>query len=675
MVPAALTVARLDNGRSQDVLHLRRALLEGGQRALDHNLSRLERDLGGSSGGQLSQLSERLAQVLVDVSHIGLVGAVLLKDSNDQGVLRAHAAVGENDLHNLGHGFLVLVSKLQDDAILLGPALEQPLDLPVGLEKAVDDVELPNLLAISVTIKHLGKWRKSGSEQAGIALLDVVFEELAESLVEGLGREFAGATPGPLHNLAELAVQLMGHASVQGGELGIPFAVWQLRVAEHLDELLEGVGHDDRVVETVEDVGQHVVVDGETLGGLGADNNRVAVGGELANERLSLLDSARVVQGEYTEYVSGLQRGSGLLNELHNAVLLRDEGHVHLHDLDFGKGLAGIDVGAVLDGVLDELARAGGSELGGVVLLLKQAGLAVDREAGGADLFLPVDVVAVAVEEDEETTIAEGADADGALGAVDEEVVGVETSTGGGKLVPETFIDEVDGEDGLQDLLGRHLTLFQTSSVLGQQRLAGDVRLGDGTAHNRQHGVGALGSKTLGDELIQPASGDGVLLESLGLEQLDEIFDSGPEVTTNAQLLEGNDHVLSLEALAGVLGGDTAGSAVTLGLGSALRLGSALQLEIEVDLARGPGIHSVQKPDVADPVQGDAHGNLELGSRQVDTADHFGGRMLDLEPRVQLEEVELVIGVRIQVLDGAGRDVADKLAQPNGGLLHGLEGV
>ena len=71
----------------------------------------------------------------------------------------------------------------------------------------------------------------------------------------------------------------------------------------------------------------------------------------------------------------------------------------------------------------------------------------------------------------------------------------------------------------------------------------------------------------------------------------------------------------------------------------------------------------------------DTHGNLKLGSRQVDTTDHLSGRMLDLKTGVKLEEVELVVGVGVEVLDGTSRDVTDELTETNSGILHSLERV
>jgi hypothetical protein len=49
--------------------------------------------------------------------------------------------------------------------------------------------------------------------------------------------------------------------------------------------------------------------------------------------------------------------------------------------------------------------------------------------------------------------------------------------------------------------------------------------------------------------------------------------------------------------------------------------------------------------------------------------------MFDLETRVQLKEVELVVVVRVQVLDGTCRNVTDQATQRHGSLLHLLESL
>ena len=512
---------------------------------------------------------------------------------------------------------------------------------------------------------------------------------------------------------------------MQRGRLRAPLAVRQLLVAEHLDELLERRGHDDLIVEAHEDILENAVQKGEALWGLRAHNLRRPIVGQLAREGLGMLDAGRVVQGQNAEDVTAFEGGAGLLDELDDAVLLGDQRHVHLHDFDLGERLARPDVLSVLDREFDELARAGRAELRGIVLLLEQARLAVDANASRADFLLPVDVVAAPVQQDQEAAVGQGANAHGALGAVDEEVVAVQAGPGGGELVAVAVVDEVDGEYGLQDVFRRHLTLFQPSAVLSRAGLAGCVGLGHRTADDGQHGIRPLRREPFRNQLVEPAGGDGVVLEGWGLQELDQVLDDVPKVTADAQLLQRDDHVLArrgaiaaprenvaelavgevvdaaggsdgevapdvgaaaevqlvhgaarrLEAFARVLGRDAARGRVTARLRAALRLVAVLLGEVEVDLGGGVGIDAVHETNVADAVQRQTHGDLQLRGGEVDAADHLGRRMLDLETRVELEEVELVVVVRVEVLDGPGGDVADELAEADGGLLHGLEGV
>ncbi|KAI5305285.1 hypothetical protein KEM55_009081, partial [Ascosphaera atra] len=97
--------------------------------------------------------------------------------------------------------------------------------------------------------------------------------------------------------------------------------------------------------------------------------------------------------------------------------------------------------------------------------------------------------------------------------------------------------------------------------------------------------------------------------------------------------------------------------------------------EVEVDLGGGAGVDAVEQANVTDAVQGDAHCDLELCGGQVDAGDHLGGGVLDLQAGVELEEVELVVGVGVEVLDGSSGDVADELTEADGGALHGGEGL
>ena len=725
VLKARLPVPRLHHRGAQDQLHLRHALLHRGQSALDQDLTGLEADLGRRAGFELRQLLEDGLEVLAHVTNTGLVGAVHRQDGQDEVVLGADAAVRQNRVDDAEDVILVLLAKLQDGIFVANVAVrEQLLDIVVLLEQAAEDAKLVALQPVHVLVDHVQQRQEGGLQDLGIGGVDVLFDEPRNGLLQLLGGELGLARLGALDDALELGIQLLRHAGVQGRRLSIPLAIRKFRVPEDLHELLQCRGHDHLVVIPTQDVLQDAVQEEEPLGRLAAHDLRGAQFGQLASERLRVLDARGIVQGQDAENVAGLEGRAGLLDQLDDTVLLGDQRHVHLHHLDLGEGLARAHVLTALHGELDQLTGGRGAELRGVVLLLQQTGLAVDTDASGGRLLLPVDVVAATGQQDQQAAVGQGTHAHRALGSVDEDVVAVVARARGGELVPGALVDEVHGEDGLEDILGGYLTLLQPLAVLLHAGFAGLVRLGDGTAQDRDDGVGALGGQLVGDQLVQPPGGDGVLLEGGRLQQLDEVLDGRPEITADAQFLEGDDHVFArrravltvgedvtelavgeavdttrgtdgevtpdvgrtpevqlvhgsagrLEALTGVLRGDPARGGVTLGLRATLGLEALLAREVKVEVRGGVGVDAVEQADVPDAVEGDTHGDLELRGGQVDAGDHFGGRVLDLETGVQLQEVELVVGVRVEVLDGTRGDVTDQATQADGGLLHRLEG-
>ena len=62
---------------------------------------------------------------------------------------------------------------------------------------------------------------------------------------------------------------------------------------------------------------------------------------------------------------------------------------------------------------------------------------------------------------------------------------------------------------------------------------------------------------------------------------------------------------------------------------------------------------------------------LELLAHDVDPGNHLRDRVLDLEPGVQLDEIERPVGAE-EELEGAGVAVADRAARPLGSGLHRL---
>ena len=93
---------------------------------------------------------------------------------------------------------------------------------------------------------------------------------------------------------------------------------------------------------------------------------------------------------------------------------------------------------------------------------------------------------------------------------------------------------------------------------------------------------------------------------------------------------------------------------------------------VKVDRRRAIAHLAVQRANVRDAMQRNAHGNLQLDGRDVHARHHLRCGMLDLQARIQLQERKLVRVRCIQPLDGAGRHVPHQLGKAHGGLLHAL---
>ena len=64
-------------------------------------------------------------------------------------------------------------------------------------------------------------------------------------------------------------------------------------------------------------------------------------------------------------------------------------------------------------------------------------------------------------------------------------------------------------------------------------------------------------------------------------------------------------------------------------------------------------------------------GDGDLKFDEIEPSDLFGDRMLDLQARIDFEEVEIQMGVD-QEFDGAGVDVAPGAREPHSGIAHFL---
>jgi len=160
----------------------------------------------------------------------------------------------------------------------------------------------------------------------------------------------------------------------------------------------------------------------------------------------------------------------------------RDQRHDHLHDLDLSVDLSGVEVISRLDEELDDLSRRGRSELSAegrregerksarkererrkseldsrIVLLLDQASLRIDLNTKGSDLLSPVESVRSSIEENEHSSVGERSDSDDSLSSVHVESVDVGLGSSSGEVVSDSVVDEVEGEDGFEGVLGGNL--------------------------------------------------------------------------------------------------------------------------------------------------------------------------------------------------------------------------
>lgn len=104
-----------------------------------------------------------------------------------------------------------------------------------------------------------------------------------------------------------------------------------------------------------------------------------------------------------------------------------------------------------------------------------------------------------------------------------------------------------------------------------------------------------------------------------------------------------------LEPSIWVLSSDATGDDVTFWSRLTLELGGLWLLEIKVDLVGAMGVQAIKLADITDAMERNTHRYLKLSCREVDTADHFGGWVLDLETRVELEEIEFILRWAVEI--------------------------
>mmetsp|Transcript_95186 Transcript_95186/g.199057 ORF Transcript_95186/g.199057 Transcript_95186/m.199057 type:complete len:276 (+) Transcript_95186:2378-3205(+) len=89
----------------------------------------------------------------------------------------------------------------------------------------------------------------------------------------------------------------------------------------------------------------------------------------------------------------------------------------------------------------------------------------------------------------------------------------------------------------------------------------------------------------------------------------------------------------------------------------------------EINLGVAIGIDSIEAANVGHTLQRNAHPDLQLQGRDIDTSDALCNRMFHLETRVQLKEVEALVFGLVQVLHSAGSAVSNGHGQSLCSLL------
>lgn len=324
---SSLSVDSLGDRGGEDLLELDESFVERGELAVDEDLTRLEGDLRRRLGVELGEVFEDDAERRFDDGErVGLLDE--LEEGEDEGVLRRRLVVRQNELDDDVEVLPVRVSQLEDDVVL--PATEHPLRLVVDGHDVGEGGPLVQLEARLVALDDVVERREGSLERRALRRAEVVegrVDELAQAGRGELGRAVGVRV---VDRRAEARLEAGRETSGERRENRVRLTVRQLGVPQNGDELLDGCLHDRLVVVTSEDVGEDLLEVDEALVGLVTDDGGETEGGELAVERLGVVDARGVVEGEDTEDVAGFEGDSWLLDELGDSVLRRDERHDHL---------------------------------------------------------------------------------------------------------------------------------------------------------------------------------------------------------------------------------------------------------------------------------------------------------------------------------------------------------
>mmetsp|Transcript_5630 Transcript_5630/g.20268 ORF Transcript_5630/g.20268 Transcript_5630/m.20268 type:complete len:528 (+) Transcript_5630:389-1972(+) len=366
----------------------------------------------------------------------------------------------------------------------------------------------------------------------------------------------------------------------------------------------------------------------------------------------------------------------------------------------------------VLNEPPDQLSWSKCYHLRGVHLLLNETGLLPDEQACALGNFLCVDNMGIAVQLHQEASISQGPSHDVDRAPIQRDFVLLGPNLDHLRIVLHTLNDH-SVVDSLQECVpSRNLTLLQVADKISHPSLKHLVRLAHARSDDSKVPHWGIRLHLSLDPLVEPAGADLVVDKAGALEHIDEVVNSGPDLSTDLDVSQGHKHVLD-----GLCPGLTLGKQVPkLGVSVLVHTAAALDAEVSPHVRRGPEAELidgpagwlesvpcvlgrdphgdnvaggpalllcsevevgvlldgllVEPPDVRDPPKRDSHADHHLAGRDVHPRNPLGDRVLHLQPRVQLQEAELVGVKEVEILHGGGPDVAHAPGEVAGSNLH-----
>ncbi|TYZ66261.1 hypothetical protein PybrP1_008193 [[Pythium] brassicae (nom. inval.)] len=542
---------------AHDGLDLREALAVGRHLAVHEQLPRLERHervlVLLEVGEALEQRQERRGLERLAPRRRRQVAEQLQQHA----VLRLERAVRARDAEHDAEVARVLLAQREHRVLDVVHARVHELDREVPVQQLGDRGLEARAQPALVLVRDVPQRRHGGFKVRGRAVRRERLLVRVEHGRDGGAAERRGATAEALDLLRELREDVERDAASERRQRLLELLDRQQRAAERLEELGhrrvdEVLRHKVAVQHGLEDThGALELV--QHAGAARAARRGRALGRELADKALGLLDARRVVELHGRDAVARREHGTLGLEQPDDAGLGREQRHVHLHDLDLGERQTLAQARAVVHEVPRELARRVGHEPRRVVLVREHARGAVDDEPQALRLLCRVRDVRLAVQQHEEAAVRERADLGLRVRGVEEERKVDRAAAARAHRVLDALVDELERLGLREQLARRELPALELADVLDEAacgRLVGRADSAD--EHDEQRVRAALEPylRVARDALVEPRRVDAVVLEVVRLHHVDNVLDSGVDVAPDRQLLERQDHVLA-RAVAG----------------------------------------------------------------------------------------------------------------------------